>query len=78
MMQDFSLILGLVALSEALVLVIQLIDLPGKTFNKRCRTMSGNVWHERLAIRDGSEPLFLAAKAGERFCPLDAVLQVGR
>ena len=78
MMQDFSLILGLVALSEALVLVIQLIDLPGKTFNKRCRTMSGNVWHERLAIRDGSEPLFLAAKAGERFCPLAAVLQVGR
>ena len=78
MMQDFSLILGFVALSEALVLVIQLIDLPGKTFNKRCRTMSGNVWHERLAIRDGSEPLFLAAKAGERFCPLAAVLQVGR
>ena len=78
MMQDFSIILGLVALSEALVLVIQLIDLPGKTFNKRCRTMSGNVWHERLAIRDGSEPLFLAAKAGERFCPLAAVLQVGR
>ena len=78
MMQDFSIILGLVALSEALVLVIQLIDLPGKTFNKRCRTMSGNVWHERLAIRDGSEPVFLAAKAGERFCPLAAVLQVGR
>ena len=77
MMQDFSIILGLVALSEAFVLVIQLIDLPGKTFNKRCRTMSGNVWHERLAIRDGSEPLFLAAKAGERFCPLAAVLQVG-
>ena len=76
MMQDFSLMLGLAALSEALV--IQLIDLPGKTFNKRCRTMSGNVWHERLAIRDGSEPLFLAAKAGERFCPLAAVLQVGR
>ena len=71
--------LGLVALSEAFtVLVIQLIDLPGKTFNKRCRTMSGNVWHERLAIRDGSEPLFLAAKAGERFCRLAAVLQVGR
>ena len=76
MMQDFSLVLGLVALSEALVLVIQLIDLPGKTFNKRCRTMSGNVWHERLAIRDGTEPMFLASQAGGLL--VASVLQVER